>query len=1054
MKRKQGKGKKKPRASPTGTGKAKQVVHDIARFYNGANSDMEPSGGANINSRMEDEAPPQKDNIVNNPLADFGRVVLANARVGDNLSSCADPPSGLVKSSKKSKSLVKNSARVVPSSSMRTNNNEVVVAEKSTQRQPKLSHKVSVYKDQELKAALEVIRTVMELDAALPFNIPVDGSEVPDYYDIIDTPMDFGTILHNLETGVKYMNAKDVLCDAEHIWNNCFKYNKTGSFIMELGKRVMNKFLKLWAEAGLDKESGDDINGFPHVSPAIPAASFIIHGNRIPEEPPVDNPRHLQHNLMEHNEGELRQSMSHIQSIHSHMNYFQPNRSFCQMPHPQAHPDSVPGLARQSHGQSYPLHPVVDCSTCFQRNQIRGESQQHYHPLPSSSKAPYQTHQDYMYPDQPHSSLPYTEIAAANGDPMTRYNKYVPQSPWGPMTNCHQFDHAALHQRQPHQASATHIHHQQPEHCSYQSHANFSQPQPYQLPTDTGRDRNGDFALAPTAESMKRNPKRKPSLPEVPVTNNNAQQEDQIRSSRPSAIIDFSLAPPAESMKRTPKHKKARLPASLVTNNHPQQEDQVQSCRPSAVIGNASPSPTMITSGARTTRQESRHQPDQVDDNQNSMPLVNFSETSHQLTVDNTQPQSSIPSPGPDEVAEVTENDKGNSNGPTNCLDLWSSTTKITISFDEFGQPIGDETPKLITFLGTLARNGELAPLTYVDWRTVPEDNKAKMWKLVQSKFDIDPQFRDWTTKSVGKKWKDWKAHLKSTHYLSHDNDEDRLAACDDRVFPEQWKFLVSFWNSDLSKERSIKAKASRSKQRIHHTTGRKSFARIREEQRAKMPDREPPSKADLFIFTRTRKDGQPVNEESSKLISALQAAQQQGGASNDGGIADDIFSSVVKINRSNMFGPVQQTPQMHVASMLSKENEAIQFVSEAKKEVLEMKQKMVSMEQSYTQMTDQMTKLVSMMSDIHNKKALVEPDEPVPNVIVLPSSPVPALAHVEPAPTHVEQVVDVTTNNSDNSDNSDKSSKEVFELSSQRTIRKRGIAQRTSTRKKIPRKK
>lgn len=31
-----------------------------------------------------------------------------------------------------------------------------------------------------------------------------------DYFDVIDTPMDFGTICSNLEKGVKYTNSEDV----------------------------------------------------------------------------------------------------------------------------------------------------------------------------------------------------------------------------------------------------------------------------------------------------------------------------------------------------------------------------------------------------------------------------------------------------------------------------------------------------------------------------------------------------------------------------------------------------------------------------------------------------------------------------------------------------------------------------------------------------------------------------------------------------------------------------------------------------------------------------
>ncbi|PWS22611.1 hypothetical protein DKP78_17485, partial [Enterococcus faecium] len=81
--------------------------------------------------------------------------------------------------------------------------------------------------DRELTAALEAIKKVMKMDAAEPFNTPVDpvALGIPDYFDIIDTPMDFGTICQNLESGDKYMNSEDVFKDVQFIWDICTKYN-------------------------------------------------------------------------------------------------------------------------------------------------------------------------------------------------------------------------------------------------------------------------------------------------------------------------------------------------------------------------------------------------------------------------------------------------------------------------------------------------------------------------------------------------------------------------------------------------------------------------------------------------------------------------------------------------------------------------------------------------------------------------------------------------------------------------------------------------------------
>lgn len=117
----------------------------------------------------------------------------------------------------------------------------------------KIPHKGSCYITKELSAALGVIRKIMKMDAAVPFNAPVNpvALGIPDYFDIIDTPMDFGSICHDLEHGTKYKNSCDVFKDVQFIWDNCYKYNNKGDYILELMKRVKKNFMKYWTAAGL-----------------------------------------------------------------------------------------------------------------------------------------------------------------------------------------------------------------------------------------------------------------------------------------------------------------------------------------------------------------------------------------------------------------------------------------------------------------------------------------------------------------------------------------------------------------------------------------------------------------------------------------------------------------------------------------------------------------------------------------------------------------------------------------------------------------------------------
>ena len=85
---------------------------------------------------------------------------------------------------------------------------------------------------------------------------------------------------------------------------------------------------------------------------------------------------------------------------------------------------------------------------------------------------------------------------------------------------------------------------------------------------------------------------------------------------------------------------------------------------------------------------------------------------------------------------EIVAVNRGNKRikGPTTCRELWVQQEgfRQPISINRRGQPIGGNTNKLSSFLGTIARNGALAPLHYEDWRLMPEDYKSEMWKLVE----------------------------------------------------------------------------------------------------------------------------------------------------------------------------------------------------------------------------------------------------------------------------------------------------------------------------------
>nr|CAD1818026.1 unnamed protein product [Ananas comosus var. bracteatus] len=131
-----------------------------------------------------------------------------------------------------------------------------------------------------------------------------------------------------------------------------------------------------------------------------------------------------------------------------------------------------------------------------------------------------------------------------------------------------------------------------------------------------------------------------------------------------------------------------------------------------------------------------------------------------------------------------------NGKGPTCMHKIWArhDGDLLALTYNEFDQPVGDEATQFTNFLGTVARSGKDAPLTYKDWRHMPLDNKKIIWNIVKLKYNLGDDNWPWIMKALGKKWKDFKSDLKKKHYDAHSTYEDRLADRDSRVLPEQWR--------------------------------------------------------------------------------------------------------------------------------------------------------------------------------------------------------------------------------------------------------------------------
>ncbi|KAG8368847.1 hypothetical protein BUALT_Bualt15G0089300 [Buddleja alternifolia] len=787
--------------------------------------------------------------------------------------------------------------------------------ERVGQKEPKSSHGHPGHNKQDLDAAQSVIKKIMKMDAAVPFNAPVDpiALEIPDYFDIIDTPMDFGTICSKLENGLKYRNSEEVLNDVQLIWDNCSKYNKKGSYIVELMERVKNNFMKQWTAAGLYKEQQTVNNGHLSHNPQVLAEPTVRreeteHRNHVRST--ISRSAYLQeHDWSQRQHQQLSNCCSHS---------FKPQQISC-CSHTQH--DLAP---RDNHFTG--LQPVdfMNGKSCSQWGHEAGPSLMHSsRPSPSCSfmgppkQRPFMNHlgSSQLPPSQVQSvinaesagqlHLPRREHAFSSARDAD--NGYHPQQ--------YQVDPVHMHAYQP-SASCMPVH--QPNQCA--SHQFQSSH------VDGGRNMEfaGNLHIPPPTESTADCTKHGTEYPQAPVTDKTTCQNlNQINSTpeQSSSSMANNEACPSPS---------ERLHSTAVDKNFSKRKTRGQGlvqCQEqlSPMMNGQEHNPQGDTSQVKTVSPQSRPQP----------PTADFDKKRKKAS---------------------------RGRGPT--IDIAEEGERIPITTNAQGQPVGPQAQKLTTFLGTLARNGHYLPLTYLDWRAVPIETKEKMWEKVQLRFDIDPMSKDLVLQSLSLRWKDWKSKLKIAHYYPYETDEERLADRDERVLPDQWAALIKLWSTELMQKRSARNRANRMQAKYIHATGRKSFARIREEQKANRPDGKELSRAELFILTRTGKNGKPTNEAASEVIKQLRNRAKDQNTLEDNNKQGDVLSEIIGPDKLGRTRCIELGPAPYDLGGLKPA--AKKMVSEANSEIREMKEKMAVMEQTCAQMASQMAAMTSMMSSMH----------------------------------------------------------------------------------------
>ncbi|KAH9319731.1 hypothetical protein KI387_021500, partial [Taxus chinensis] len=95
-----------------------------------------------------------------------------------------------------------------------------------------------------------ILRQITHDKWAWPFIIPVDvkGLGLHDYHDVIEKPMDLGTIKRQMDAkdGTGYKNVHDICEDVRLVFKNAMTYNDETHDVYLMAKTLSQKFEKKW----------------------------------------------------------------------------------------------------------------------------------------------------------------------------------------------------------------------------------------------------------------------------------------------------------------------------------------------------------------------------------------------------------------------------------------------------------------------------------------------------------------------------------------------------------------------------------------------------------------------------------------------------------------------------------------------------------------------------------------------------------------------------------------------------------------------------------------
>ncbi|KAF5931635.1 hypothetical protein HYC85_027806 [Camellia sinensis] len=173
--------------------------------------------------------------------------------------------------------------------------------------------------------------------------------------------------------------------------------------------------------------------------------------------------------------------------------------------------------------------------------------------------------------------------------------------------------------------------------------------------------------------------------------------------------------------------------------------------------------------------------------------------------------------------------------------------------------------PQTLRLLHSPPQNGNIVPLTFLDWNNVPNDIVDAIWKDVKDNLNICPEeYKPICMKNYNNKWKDHKNKIKAKYFKPRSSDPNLKDDVPLHIVPRQWEELVEYWHTSDAEKIATRNAKNRQAHGIAYTTGRTTFAQIWHEMTNKG---ESTDKMNVWLMTRRADD---TEDEFNRQLSML----------------------------------------------------------------------------------------------------------------------------------------------------------------------------------------